>query len=98
MDLVHKLTLLDPRVVDVPLPVARAFAQATQWGLRKPRYTVEELDYWAAGDNVVAPENAELHTIDELGLPASQLATIEKTAVSFLRLYRKAATLNLIVE
>jgi len=95
-DMVTRLTFLDPAVVDVPFPVLRTFAQATQTFLRKPRFTVEELDYWKAGDLVV-PDNAPF-TIQDLNLSTEELAVMEKAAVSFLRLYRKPSTLNLILE
>jgi len=95
-DMVTRLTFLNPAVVDVPFPVLRTFAQATQTFLRKPRFTVEELDYWKAGDLVV-PDNAPF-TIQDLNLSTEELAVMEKAAVSFLRLYRKPSTLNLILE
>jgi len=95
-ELVTRLTFLEPTVVDVPFPALRAFAQVTQPFLRKPRFTVEELDYWKAGD-VVVPENAPL-TINNLNFSTEDLTVLEKEAVNFLRLYRKPATMNLILE
>jgi NADH dehydrogenase (ubiquinone) 1 alpha subcomplex subunit 9 len=95
-ELVTRLTFLEPSVVDVPFPALRAFAQVTQPFLRKPRFTVEELDYWKAGD-VVVPENAPL-TINNLNFSTEDLTVLEKEAVNFLRLYRKPATMNLILE
>jgi len=95
-DTVAHLAFLHPTYVDVPVSVLRTFAQATQRFVRRPRYTVEELDYWKAGD-VVVPANAP-HTIADLRLSLDDLAVMEKVAVSLLRLYRKPATLNLILE
>jgi NADH dehydrogenase (ubiquinone) 1 alpha subcomplex subunit 9 len=95
-EMVSRMTFLEPTMVDVPFPLVRAFAKATQTFLRKPRYTVEELDYWRAGD-VVVPEQAPL-TIKDLRLPLEELTVLEKEAVNFLRLYRKPATMNLILE
>jgi NADH dehydrogenase (ubiquinone) 1 alpha subcomplex subunit 9 len=94
--LVAHLTFLDPNFIDVPFPVLRAFALATQNFLRKPRYTVEELDYWRAG-NVVVPNKAPLK-IQDLGLSKDNLSEIGKTATGFLRFYRKPATMNLILD
>jgi NADH dehydrogenase (ubiquinone) 1 alpha subcomplex subunit 9 len=92
---VCKQTFLNPRIIDVPFPAVRFLTGCTQWYLRKPRYTVEELDFWAADQMTIRPDAQ--YTIKDLGLTPEDLTPLELSA-NYLRQFRRPATMGLIYD
>eukprot|EP01090_Pellita_catalonica_P005819 TRINITY_DN16043_c0_g1_i1.p1 TRINITY_DN16043_c0_g1~~TRINITY_DN16043_c0_g1_i1.p1 ORF type:complete len:373 (-),score=43.70 TRINITY_DN16043_c0_g1_i1:32-1150(-) len=85
LDMVSRYIMRDIRTIPVETLWMKQLYSVLQWTLRKPRYSVAELEYMQSGDGVVPEEG---HPIQHLGIETDSLASVEDTAMAFLRGYR----------